>query len=244
MPLTHAADFAHVETWIFDLDNTLYPAECNLFAEVDQRMAEFISRLLDVPFEEARYLQRHYYRQHGTTLTGLMKVHGLDPRPFLDYVHDVDLTPVKPCAELGAALERLPGRKLIFTNGTREYAERVAGKLGVLQHFEAIFDIIDSDYVPKPKAEPYSVFLRQHGIAPRTAAFFEDMPHNLAEPHALGMRTVLVHSVYYDHPIQHDIARWERLPEHIHHMTDDLKSFLVGAVETKAGAGGDGEASA
>jgi putative hydrolase of the HAD superfamily len=220
------AAFSHIRAWIFDLDNTLYPAECNLFAEVDHRMGAFIARYLDIPYEEARYLQKHYYRQFGTTLNGLMAVHSLDPKPFLDYVHDIDLSPVDESPHLSAALARLPGRKLIFTNGTRAHAERVAGKLGVLHHFEDIFDIIDSAYVPKPKPEPYARFLSEHGIDPRRAAMFEDMPHNLIEPHALGMRTVLVKSVYFDHPVQHEIGRWERLPDHIHHMTDNLTGFL------------------
>ena len=139
--------------WIFDLDNTLYPAECNLFAQVDQKMGEFIARYLGVPFVYARHLQKTYYRQFGTTLSGLMKVHRMDPKPFLDYVHDLDLTVVREHPELAAAIERLPGRKLIFTNGSRGHAERVAGKLGVLQCFEDIFDIADADYVPKPTAQ-------------------------------------------------------------------------------------------
>jgi putative hydrolase of the HAD superfamily len=227
-----ATPFVHVDTWIFDLDNTLYPAECNLFAEVDHRMGDFIARFLEIPYEEARYLQKHYYRQFGTTLNGLMQVHALDPKPFLDYVHDIDLAPVPESPGLSAAIARLPGRKLIYTNGTRQHAERVAAKLGVLHHFEDIFDIVDSSYVPKPKREPYDLLLRRHGIEPRAAAMFEDMPHNLEAPHALGMATVLVRSVYFDHPVQHEIARWQELPAHIHHMTDDLCAFL-GTIEVR-----------
>ena len=224
----HSAPFSHVDTWIFDLDNTLYPAECNLFAEVDQKMGEFVSKMLDIPFEEARYLQKHYYRKFGTTLNGLMTVHKLDPKAFLDYVHDIDLSPVQESPDLSAAIERLPGRKLIFTNGTVHHAERVARKLGVLHHFEDIYDIVASDYVPKPKPEPYAKFLGLHGVEARAAAMFEDMPHNLEVPHALGMATVLVKSVYFDHPVQHEIAGWEMPPAHIHHMTDNLTGFLQG----------------
>src|SRR5581483_6470404 len=128
--------FEATRVWIFDLDNTLYPAECNLFAQVDQKMGEFIARFLGVPFDYARHLQKTYYRQFGTTLTGLMQVHRMDPKPFLDYVHDLDLSVVPEHPELAAALDRLPGRKLIFTNGSRGHAERVASKLGVLQCFE------------------------------------------------------------------------------------------------------------
>jgi len=213
--------------WIFDLDNTLYPADCNLFAQVDQRMGEFIARFLGVPFDYARHLQKTYYRQFGTTLSGLMQVHGIDPKAFLDYVHDLDLSCVPEHPELAAAIARLPGRKLIFTNGSRGHAERVAGKLGVLQHFEGIFDIVDADYVPKPTAESYDRFLKARAVAPAGAAMFEDMPHNLEAPHALGMTTVLVYSSYHDHPVQAKIRTWAEPPEHVHHMTEDLAQFLA-----------------
>lgn len=215
-----------VQTWIFDLDNTLYPAECNLFAQVDRRMGEFISDLLGVPYEQARHLQKTYYRQFGTTLSGLMQVHGIEPKDFLDYVHDLDLSVVPEHPELAAELRRLPGRKLIFTNGSRGHAERVAAKLGVLDCFEDICDIAACSYTPKPHAAAYASFLKAHGVAPDRAAMFEDMPHNLVEPHALGMTTVLVHSSYHDHPIQLEIKTWTAPPEHIHHMTEKLAEFL------------------
>ena len=125
----HRAGFDATQAWVFDLDNTLYKAECNLFAQVDQKMGEFIANFLGVPFEYARHLQKSYYRQFGTTLTGLMKVHKMRPEAFLDYVHDIDLAVVPEHPELAAAIEQLPGRRLIFTNGTRAHAERVAGKL-------------------------------------------------------------------------------------------------------------------
>jgi putative hydrolase of the HAD superfamily len=221
--------------WIFDLDNTLYPADCNLFAQVDQKMGEFIARFLGVPFEYARHLQKSYYRQFGTTLSGLMQVHRMDPKPFLDYVHDLDLTCVPEHPELSAAIERLPGRKLIFTNGSRGHAERVAGKLGVLHHFEGIFDIVDADYVPKPTASCYDHFLKVHGVTAVESAMFEDMPHNLEAPHVLGMTTVLVYSSYHDHPIQAKIRSWTEPPEHVHHMTEDLAGFL-GGLPNGAGA--------
>jgi len=219
--------FADTRVWIFDLDNTLYPAECNLFAEVDHRMGEFIARYLGVPYPYARHLQKSYYRQFGTTLSGLMLVHKMDPAAFLDYVHDIDLSVVQPHPELAAAIAQLPGRKLIFTNGTRTHAERVAGKLGVLHLFEDIFDIVTSQYVPKPQAGPYEKFLRDHGVDPNQAAMFEDMPHNLEVPHQLGMTTCLVHSSYVDHPIQLKIRSWSAPPEHVHHMTENLAGFLL-----------------
>jgi putative hydrolase of the HAD superfamily len=219
--------FERTEVWIFDLDNTLYPAECNLFAQVDQKMGEFIARFLGVPFEYARHLQKSYYRQFGTTLTGLMQVHNMDPKAFLDYVHDLDLSVVAEHPELAAALGRLPGRRLIFTNGSRAHAERVAAKVGVLHLFEEIFDIADAGYVPKPLPTCYDLFLKRHGVDAGVAAMFEDMPHNLEAPHALGMTTVLVRSEFNpDHPVQKTIRGWGAPPEHVHHMTDDLAGFL------------------
>lgn len=218
--------FEATTTWIFDLDNTLYPAECNLFAQVDRRMGEYIAKYLGVPFEYARHLQKSYYRQFGTTLSGLMQVHKLDPEPFLEYVHDIDLSVVPEHPELADVISRLPGRRLIFTNGSRRHAERVAGKLGVLHLFEDICDIAACEYVPKPSPEAFDRMVRRHGVAPKTAAMFEDMPHNLEAPHALGMTTVLVHSSYYDHPIQLKIRQWREPPEHVHHMTEDLPGFL------------------
>jgi len=219
-------DFADTTAWIFDLDNTLYPARCNLFAEVDKRMGKFIADYLGVPFEQARHLQKSYYRQFGTTLSGLMQVHKLDPQPFLDYVHDIDLSAVPELPELAAAVAALPGRRLIFTNGSRRHAERVAEKLGVLHLFEDICDIAACEYVAKPSAGAFDRMVKRHGVAAREAAMFEDMPHNLEAPHALGMVTVLVHSDYLDHPAQLQMRNWRELPGHIHHATDCLTTFL------------------
>lgn len=226
-----ARTFDDTRVWIFDLDNTLYPAECNLFAQVDHKMGEFVARFLDVPYAYARYLQKAYYRQFGTTLSGMMTVHGMHPKSFLDYVHDIDVAHVAEAPALGEAIGRLPGRKLIFTNGTVRHAENVAGKLGILDRFDAIYDIAAADYVPKPHRAPYEDFLARHvtrhGATPNEAAMFEDMPHNLEVPHALGMKTVLVHSAAdYDGPVQATIRAWPAPPDHVHHMTSDLTAFL------------------
>jgi putative hydrolase of the HAD superfamily len=226
-PAVHRRGFEATGIWVFDLDNTLYPAECNLFAQVDQRMGAFIAQKLDIPIAEARYLQKAYYRQFGTTLSGLMQVHNIAPGPFLDFVHDIDLSGVPELPELRAAISRLPGRKLIFTNGSRRHAERVAEKLGVLGEFEEICSIETCDYVPKPEPEAFDRMVKRHGVAPENAAMFEDLPHNLEAPHDLGMTTVLVHSDYNDHPIQATIKSWLEPPEHVHHVTDDLVAFLA-----------------
>lgn len=219
--------FDRTKIWVFDLDNTLYPAECNLFAQVDQRMASFIAEYIGVPLAYARHLQKSYYRQFGTTLAGLMKVHRMEPERFLEYVHDIDLTVVPEHPELAAAIERLPGRKLIFTAGSRKHAENVAGKLGILHLFEDIMDVVGAEFHSKADAAAYERFVRHHGVAPNEAAMFEDMPQNLAPAHAIGMTTALVHSSYHDHPIQRQMLAWTEAPEHIHHVVEDLCEFLT-----------------
>jgi putative hydrolase of the HAD superfamily len=218
--------FEGTRTWIFDLDNTLYSADSNLFAQIDVKMAEFIAQYLGVSYEHARYLQKNYYRQFGTTLAGLMHVHKMEPYAYLDYVHDIDLTPVPEHPELRQAIAALPGKKYIFTAGSRRHAENVAGKIGILDLFDDITDIVDTGFVPKERAEAYHTFLERHGVAPKAAAMFEDMPHNLEPAHLLGMTTTLVHASYVDHPIQLKIREWTEPPEHVHHMTECLRTFL------------------
>ena len=218
--------FEQTRVWVFDLDNTLYPADCNLFAQVDHRMGTFIHNYLGVPYEYARHLQKSYYRQFGTTLAGLIRIHKMKPNAFLEYVHDIDLSPVPEHPQLAAAIEKLPGRKLIFTAGSRRHAENVAGKLGVLHLFDDICDIVATGFIPKEQREAYDRMIRAHGVIPNHAAMFEDMPHNLVAPHQLGMTTVLVHSNYIDHPAQLKIRNWSEPPSHIHHMTEDLAQFL------------------
>jgi putative hydrolase of the HAD superfamily len=220
--------FRRVDTWIFDLDNTLYSPECNLFAQIDQRMNAFLREMFSVGPEEAHRIQKDYYHTYGTTLSGLMAVHNLQPDRFLEYVHDIDVSPVPEAPELAAALAQLPGRRFIFTNGSRRHAERVATKLGILQHFDDLFDIVASGYSPKPQPESYERFLSAHGVKARTAAMFEDLPHNLENPHILGMATVLVKTEFHecDHPAQMSLSESVALPEHIHHVTDDLTAFL------------------
>jgi putative hydrolase of the HAD superfamily len=217
---------SRTESWVFDLDNTLYPSECNLFAQIDERMGTFLSEMFGCDRVEARRIQKDYFHRYGTTLSGLMTEHKLPPQRFLDFVHDIDLAPVCEAPELGAAIAALPGRKYIFTNGSRFHAERVAGKLGVLHHFDDVFDIAACEYIPKPSADAYNRFLKAHGVEPTSGAMFEDIPRNLEAPHALGMSTVLVHSTYMDHPSQLAIKDWQTLPDHVHHMTADLTAFL------------------
>lgn len=217
----------HAETWIFDLDNTLYPAHCNLFAQIDVKMGAFISNYLNIGLTEARAVQKEYFREHGTTLNGLMQNHGMKPSLFLDYVHDIDYSPVPRSQPLIEALGRLNCRKVVFTNGTVPHAEAVLERLGIADQFEAIFDIVASDYVPKPNPEPYQKLLDEHDIDPKTAVMLEDMARNLEHPAAIGMQTVWVRT---DHRWSSDGAD---SGNHIHHITDDLAAWLSTYVDQR-----------
>ncbi|HRO10921.1 pyrimidine 5'-nucleotidase [Amaricoccus sp.] len=207
------ADFAHVETWVFDLDNTLYPPAIRLFDQIEARMAAFVMRTLGVDAARAGELRRQYWREHGTTLAGLMNLHGVEPGPYLAEVHDIDLTGIEPSPALAAAIAGLPGRKVVFTNGSREHARRVTLACGLAECFDALYGFEDAGYVPKPRAEAFAAVFGRDGLAPRRAAMFEDDPRNLEVPHGLGVRTVLVGPAA-THP-------------HVHHQTDDLAGFLA-----------------
>jgi putative hydrolase of the HAD superfamily len=226
--------FDDTRVWVFDLDNTLYPAHCDLFAQIHDRMGSFISQLMKIDRTEAYKLQKKYYHEHGTTLAGLMSVDGINPQHFLDHVHDIDYSPVPHMPALVSGLQALPGRKLIFTNGSRRHAENVTNRLGVTHLIEDIFDITDANYVPKPRAEPYHHFLTRHGVNPQQSAMFEDLPGNLAVPAQLGMTTVLIGPGRPGDPGQGEIKSWQNLPDHIHHITDDLPGFLVGGSVTRS----------
>ena len=181
-----------IDTWIFDLDNTLYPGTCALYKEVEQRMGAFIMEELKLDHAGAHALRRHFFERHGTTLKGLMLEYNMAPERFLDYVHEIDLSSVAEDRALGAAIAALPGRKLIFTNGTKRHAERVLARLGLGAHFAAIHDIVACDYTPKPEPAAYQAFVRRHDIDPRRAAMIEDMARNLPPAAALGMTTIWV----------------------------------------------------
>lgn len=224
--------FEKTKVWVFDLDNTLYPADCNLFAQIDTRMGAFITEHLGLAPDEAHRLRKHYYYTYGTTLAGLMKLHGTPPELFLDYVHDIDLEAVQPAPELKAAIAALEGEKYVFTNGSRAHAERVAAKLGIAELFDEIFDIHAADFVPKPDPLTYDRFLKAHGVQAVEAAMFDDLPHNLKPAFQLGMTTVLVACGATDHPEHQAISGWTETPSHIHHRTDALAGFLAEIAKT------------
>ena len=221
--------FDHIDTWVFDLDNTLYPASCRLFDQIDKKMTGLVSEILKIAPAEARTIQKGLFHKYGTTLRGLMVEHEVDPIYFLRHAHDIDYAPVPANIELDEALHALPGRKLIFTNGTVAHAESVLQRLGVTRHFTDIFDIVDSDYIPKPQRGPYEKFIRHTNIRARTSAMFEDIARNLEAPHELGMTTVLITS---DDNHDAHVLNGADKPDYVHHTTRHLAGFLNGLGRT------------
>ena len=220
--------FHHVETWVFDLDNTLYPHHLNLWQQVDVRIRDYIVGLLKITHDEAFRLQKDYYRRYGTTMRGLMEEHGLEPDQFLEMVHQIDHSPLTPNPALGAAIATLRGRKFILTNGTRHHAEAVMRRLEIGQHFEDIFDIRAAELEPKPRPRVYERFLACHDVDPSKAAIFEDLARNLEVPHALGMTTVLVVPEGTRVVLREEWELAGREAPHVDHVTDDLAGFLHG----------------
>lgn len=224
-----AAALIDRRVWVFDLDNTLYPAECDLFAQIDQRMTDFVARFLRLPREEARAVQKSYYAEHGTTLNGLMSMHGMEPDEFLAHVHEIDLSPLPRTPELAAEISALPGRKYVYTNGSRGHARRVTDYMGLGDVFDGQFGIEDSHFKPKPDLSSYQAFNRDFSVDPTEAVFFEDLARNLAPAHAMGFATVLVQS---EKDWSHEPAAarpagiGDDLPPHIDYVTRDLTGFL------------------
>jgi len=219
-----APDFRHVETWIFDLDNTLYPGSSDLFAQIDAKMTAYVQDMMGVSADEALKLQKAYYRDHGTTLNGLMRIHGVDPDEFMGFVHDIDLTVLVPDPDLKTALARLPGRRYVFTNGCRNHAARVLRQLDIESLFDAIWDIRTVDYRPKPDVAGYRRVLEENAVAPARAAMFEDVARNLVPAQELGMTTVWLRngSPWSKQGPEHPKPE----ARHIHFEIEDLASFL------------------
>ncbi len=211
MPREH---FAAIRAWVFDLDNTLYPPETALFAQIERRMTDWVMRALGVGRAEADRLRRHYWREYGTTLAGLMAEHGVDPTPYLSDVHDIDLGRVTPDAALAAAIAALPGRKIVYTNGAAGYGERVLAARGLSAVIDAVYGVEHAGFRPKPERAAFETVFALDGLEPGRAAMFEDDARNLAAPHAMGMRTV-------------HVAPEPAPGAHIHHHTRDLAAFLA-----------------
>lgn len=209
-----ALAFSRIRHWVFDLDNTLYPPEARLFDQIEQRMTGFVMETLGIAEDEANRLRKAYWAEYGTTLAGLMELHGIEPGPYLAAVHDISLDHLDPDPVLRAGIAALPGRKIVHTNGSAPYAERVLAARGLSGVFDGVYGVEHAGFRPKPRREAFEAVFSQGGIVPLEGAMFEDDARNLAAPHAMGMRTVLVG------PEPQGAA-------HIHHHTDDLGLFLA-----------------
>src|SRR5262245_14171834 len=218
--------FVHVDTWVFDLDNTLYPHHVNLWQQVDARIGAFVADFRTVSAEEARRIQKDYYRRYGTTMRGMMTEHGVRADDYLAYVHEIDHSPLEPNPAMGEAITKLPGRKLILTNGSVDHVDAVLGRLGLSSHFDGVFDIIAAELDPKPAPQTYQKFLRDHAVDPAKSAMFEDLARNLVVPHQLGMTTVLVVPDGSREVVREDWELEGRDGAHVDHVTDDLTGFL------------------
>lgn len=206
--------FSHVTQWVFDLDNTLYPPSARLFDQIETRMTRYVMQALGVERERANFLRSSYWKTYGTTLAGLMREHDLDPEPYLKDVHDISFDVLEADPYLADQIRQLPGRKIVYTNGTAPYAAQVLKARGLEAAFDAIYGVEHAAYHPKPERIAFETVFAQDGISPQSAAMFEDDPRNLSVPHDLGMKTV-------------HVAPLADPADHIHHHTDDLSAFLA-----------------
>ncbi|WP_421701292.1 pyrimidine 5'-nucleotidase [Aliiroseovarius sp.] len=211
--------FSHVSAWVFDLDNTLYPPEARLFDQIEVRMTAWVSETLGVTEPEADRLRSHYWAKYGTTLAGLMEEHGVDPAPYLTHVHEIDLSHLEQDMDLRAHITDLPGRRIVYTNGSEPYARRVLEARGLGGLFDAVYGVEHAGFRPKPEQVAFETVFAKDGLDATVAAMFEDDARNLAAPHAMGMRTV-------------HVAPEAAPADHIHHHTADLTDFLSGLART------------
>ena len=207
------ADFEHVTTWVFDLDHTLYPPDMALFDQINVKMTAYVMQALGVDRAEADRLRHRYWQDHGTTLAGLMDNHGIDPGPYLSDVHEIDFTVLTPDPLLAARIRALPGRRIVYTNGTASYAEQVLEARGLAELFDAVYGVEHANLRPKPERRAFEAVFARDGLTPERAAMFEDDIRNLAVPHDMGLRTV-------------HVAPTATPADHVHHHTDDLAAFL------------------
>ncbi len=205
--------FSHVRHWVFDLDNTLYPPEARLFDQIEVRMTAYVMDALGIDRARADHLRRHYWRHYGTTLAGLMREHDVDPTPYLTDVHDIDLQHLQKAPNLAARISNLSGRKIVYTNGSAPYAQKVLEARGLDGIFDAIYGVEHANFLPKPEKDAFDIIFAKDGVQATRGAMFEDDTRNLKAPHALGMKTV-------------HVAPTPEVADHIHHHTDDLEAFL------------------
>ena len=212
-------ELGSIKYWIFDLDNTLYSGKTKVFEQVDKKMSKYISNKLNVTIKEAKKIQKNYFYEYNTTLNGMIKNHKIDASEFLEFVHDIDIDFLKKDIKLNEELKKLTGKKIIFTNGSRKHAINVTSRIGIEQHFDDVFDIVDSEFMPKPAMEPYKKLVEKHKIDPKLCVFVEDIARNLKPAYEMGMKTVWIEN---DEP-------WARKfsdSNFINYKTDDLPEFL------------------
>jgi len=209
-----ATQFSHVRAWVFDLDNTLYPPTTGLFPQIQDRMTGWVMNKLRLGKREADALRQTYWARYGTTLSGLMREHGIDPLPFLAHVHDIDFSELAPDPDLRSRIADLPGRRIVYTNADTAYAHRVLAGRGLDGLFDAVYGVEDAEFLPKPERKAFERIYSLDGLDPTGAAMFEDDPKNLLAPHEMGMKTV-------------HVAPEAHVAPHIHHHTDDLAGFLA-----------------
>lgn len=227
-------DLTHITHWVFDLDHTLYPSDSSVMVQIEKRMTEYVARLLDLDMEAAAKARHEYWKDYGTTLNGLMVNHGVDRQDFLDFVHDIDATVIDPAPLLGKRIAALPGRKIIYTNGSVSHAENILGQLGITEHFEEIFDVAAADFVPKPHREGFDRFQARFGLPTRESVMFEDSVRNLKTAHDMGFTTVLVRAK--EGTQVHESHIGDDHPGHVHYMVDCLTTFL-GEIKTTENKG-------
>ena len=208
-----------IKFWIFDLDNTLYSGKTRVFEQVSKKMTQYVSNKLNVNLDKAKKIQIDYFHKYNTTLNGMIKNHKIDANEFLDFVHDIDIDFLKKDLKLNEELKKLDGKKIIFTNGPRKHALNVTQKIGIDQHFDDIFDIIDSNFVPKPEIEPYKKIVEKHKIDPNLCVFVEDIARNLRPAYEMGMTTVWIKN---DEPWAQKFSD----SEFVNYKTNNLSEFL------------------
>ena len=212
-------ELGSIKYWIFDLDNTLYSGKTKVFEQVDKKMSKYISNKLNVTIEEAKKIQKNYFYEYNTTLNGMIKNHKIDASEFLEFVHDIDIDFLKKDIKLNEELKKLTGKKIIFTNGSRKHAINVTSRIGIEQHFDDVFDIVDSEFMPKPTIEPYKKLVEKHKIDPKLCVFVEDIARNLKPAYEMGMKTVWIEN---DEPWASKFSD----SDFVNYRTNDLSEFL------------------
>ena len=219
-------ELKNIKFWLFDLDNTLYSGATKVFDQVDKRMSEFISTKLNISKEEARKIQKNYFIEYNTTLNGMIKNHKIDANEFLEFVHDIDLSFLKKDKQLDEEIEKIKGKKIIFTNGSRAHAQNVTKRLGIERHFDDIFDIVSADFIPKPSLKTYQKLIEKYKIEPQYSIFIEDIARNLKPAYELGMKTVWIEN---NEPWAAEFSD----SEFIDYKTNKLSKFLKELNELK-----------